>query len=205
MSPAPSEEEPTARLFVALDLPEDVRGGITAWQADELRDPALRPVPAEALHLTLCFLGHLPEREVPRMGGLVAAVAPRAVELMLRAEPVTRGRPPSLYALEAPSEAAVELQAELSASLAQAGLYEPEQRPFWPHVTVARVRRQGGGRPRPQRVKDPPGPLPGDLLQPFEAVRIALYRSNLRSHGARYVSLTRLELPPAGAGSAKKR
>jgi 2'-5' RNA ligase len=50
-------KSPRTRLFVALDLPDAVREGLVAWGERELRDPALRPVRPEALHVTLAFLG----------------------------------------------------------------------------------------------------------------------------------------------------
>ena len=56
-------KSPRGRLFVALDLPGDVREGIAAWQAAELTDPALRVVPAENLHITLVFLGWQAEKD----------------------------------------------------------------------------------------------------------------------------------------------
>ncbi len=53
------------RLFAAFDLPGEVRDGLAAWSERELTDPALRPVRAEALHMTVCFLGSTPpERAV---------------------------------------------------------------------------------------------------------------------------------------------
>ena len=51
-------KSPRARLFVALDLPEQVRAGIAAWGRRALADPALRPVGPESLHITLAFLGY---------------------------------------------------------------------------------------------------------------------------------------------------
>ena len=35
-------KSPRARLFVALDLPSELRDGVVAWGRRELRDPALR-------------------------------------------------------------------------------------------------------------------------------------------------------------------
>jgi hypothetical protein len=37
-------KSPRARLFVALDLPQDVRAGLVDWQRTSLSDPALRMV-----------------------------------------------------------------------------------------------------------------------------------------------------------------
>ena len=62
MTPARSGGE-HVRLFVAVDLPDDVREGLAGWAADRGRDlPALRILPARSLHLTLCFLGWRPRR-----------------------------------------------------------------------------------------------------------------------------------------------
>ena len=60
-------KSPRARLFVALDLPDAMREGIVSWGRRELRDPALRVVPRESLHITLAFLGYRPEKEIERI------------------------------------------------------------------------------------------------------------------------------------------
>jgi RNA 2',3'-cyclic 3'-phosphodiesterase len=202
-------KSPRARLFTALDLPEDVRAGLAHWQRRECTDEALRPVANEALHVTLCFLGYQPEKAIDEIAGLLTALEPRPVEMRLEAEPVgIRGRRPGLFAISAPSAAAEALQAELSQRLAAKRFYRSEKRPFWPHVTVARVRPErspkgGSGRRRrgkPRVVERPPGALPEDLLQAFGSVRAALYRSHLRSSGASYERLADLELPPATSG-----
>jgi 2'-5' RNA ligase len=193
-------KSPRARLFVALDLPDVIRGGLEAWQAGALADPALRPVRPEALHVTLCFLSYHPERDIERIASVVTGVEPRRVEI--RFEPEPEPVPPSrprLFAVGGESTAATELQAELEERLASARFYKPEKREFWTHVTVARVRAERGSRGRgrrgkPMRVESAPAALPADLTQPFEAPRLALYRSYLRSSGAEYVRLAELNL-----------
>ncbi len=70
--------ESKARLFVALDLPEEVRAGISAWQSKALTDSALRPMRPEVLHITLCFLAHRAERDVPRIEEVIRAARSRA-------------------------------------------------------------------------------------------------------------------------------
>jgi 2'-5' RNA ligase len=189
-------KSPRARLFVALDLPEGVRDGIVAWGRKELADPALRPVAAESLHVTLAFLGWLPEKEIPRLAGIVSAAGGPAPRLRLE-DPVPRpqrGRP-RLFALPADSPGAVELQAGLQERLVEARLYEPEKRPFWPHVTVARVRREERGSKRPALVARPPGAAPKALLQAVSCVRMTLYRSELKPQGAEYTPLAQVDLP----------
>ncbi|MEK6278702.1 MAG: RNA 2',3'-cyclic phosphodiesterase [Actinomycetota bacterium] len=192
-------KSPRARLFVALDLPEPVREGIVAWQRAELTDQALRVVPPQNLHVTLVFLGFTPEKAIPRVAEIVNAVEAGAPAIELQREPRAkpRGRP-GLFALEAASEASVALQADLEAKLVAERFYKPEKRPFWPHLTVARVRKERRGSKRPARVGRRPGPLPEALCEPFGAVRITLYRSKIRPQGAEYTSLAQVELSEAG-------
>jgi len=64
-------KSPRARLFVALDLPEELRDGIAAWGREALTDPALRPVAPESLHITLAFLGHRDEKEIEEIAAVV--------------------------------------------------------------------------------------------------------------------------------------
>jgi RNA 2',3'-cyclic 3'-phosphodiesterase len=193
-------KSPRARLFVALDLPDPVRDGLAAWQVGALADPALRMVGAEALHVTLCFLGYHRERDIERIAAIVTDVEPRFVEIRLDPEPVPiPRRRPRLFAVGGESPVATALQAELSDRLQAERFYKPEKRPFWTHVTVARVRpekgsRKGGRRGNPRPVERPPGPLPEELLKPFGGARVALYRSFLRPSGAEYVRLAELNL-----------
>jgi 2'-5' RNA ligase len=199
-------KSPRARVFVAVDLPEEVRDELARWQKRALADPALRPMRPEALHVTLCFLDYHPEKAIPRIAEIVDAVGAESgpVETRFDSEPVPiPGGRPRLYAVGAASEAAVALQARLEHELVAERFYEPEERDFWPHVTVARVRserraperwkRRGQGRPK--RVGTPPRPLPTALTQPFFCRRVALYRSNLKPTGAEYERLAGVDLP----------
>lgn len=192
-------KSPRARLFLALDLPGSVRAGLEAWGGKELRDPALRPVAPQSLHVTLAFLGYRPEKEIPRLAEILTAAAGQAVRLELR-DPVARperGRP-RLFALPAVSAGAVELQARLQQLLVAERLYEPEKRDFWPHITVARVRPEKRGSRRPGLVSRPPGALPQALLQAAVCRRLTLYGSELKPQGALYTPLAQVELPEGG-------
>jgi 2'-5' RNA ligase len=76
-------------------------------------------------------------------------------------------------------------QARLSEVLAAGGWYEPEKRPYLPHITVARV--AGGGRASGDL---PPSPVAPD----FHAAMVVLYRSRLLRSGARYEAISTVEL-----------
>jgi 2'-5' RNA ligase len=184
---APSEQR--ARLFVALDLPAEARSRLVEWQEAALAGrPDLRPVAPEALHVTLVFIGHRPEPEVEPIAqavvGAARGFAPARLR-PLRVAPVPPRRP-RLFALDlddADGHAGA-VQAAVSEALATGGFYEPERRPFWPHITFARVRR--GARAEPLD-DGPPG-------EPFDVGEVTLYRSRLSPRGASYEPLVRAAL-----------
>jgi RNA 2',3'-cyclic 3'-phosphodiesterase len=186
-------------LFVALDLPEALRDGIVAWGRRELRDPALRVVRPESLHVTLAFLGYRPEKEIDALGEIVQGLRSAAPTIGL-GDPVAKPslRRARLFALPAASSAAVTLQFELEEALVGKRLYKPEKRPFWPHVTVARVKSGSRGSKRPVEVESPPGRLPKGVLEPALCVRVTLYRSVLQPQGSRYTPLAQVELSRNG-------
>lgn len=193
------DTEKRLRLFIALDLPAPVRQAIVRWGDQALADPALRPVREEALHVTLAFLGHRPEGEVEPLARLVGSLrhdAPRLAFTGVRG--VGRGRP-GLFALDADAPAVASLQAQLVERGEEAGLIVPEERPFWPHVTVARVRPERRGSRRPARVPAPPEGLPEGLRQASVCRRVTLYRSLTNPAGAEYVPLAQVELPERAA------
>jgi len=192
-------KSPRARLFVALELPEKLREGIVSWGNSELRDPALRLVAPESLHVTLVFLGYLPEREIERLGEIVRGLGAMAPTLRLE-DPVAKPslRRARLFALPAIAPVAAPLQRELEQKLVAEQLYKPEKRPFWPHVTIARVRSAGRGSRRPAVVERPPGGLPKRLLEAALCVRVTLYRSVLQPQGSRYTPLAQVELSRDG-------
>jgi RNA 2',3'-cyclic 3'-phosphodiesterase len=192
-------KSPRARLFVALDLPDEVRDGIVAWQRG-FTDPALRSVKPESLHMTLVFLGYQPEKEIDRIAEAALGVDAAAPEIELVPDPigVPRGKRPRLFALDAPSGGAVELQRQVEERLVDARFYKPEKRPFWPHLTVARVKPEKRGSRKPALVETLPGPLPErTFLRPIPLVRLVLFRSHLRPQGAEYIPLAEKNLKPA--------
>jgi 2'-5' RNA ligase len=189
-------KSPWARLFVALDLPDELREGIVAWGSEALVDPVLRPVAPESLHVTLAFLGNRPEGEIEEIAVVMrerGGPAPWVELLEVEGRP-SRGRP-RVYALPVLSPGTEALQAGVARGLVEGGFFEPEKRPFWPHVTVARVRPEGRGSKRPAVVSEPPGKLPEGLSEARICRRMTLYRSELKPTGARYVPLAQAELP----------
>ena len=192
-------KSPRARLFVAVDLPQDVRAGLVSWQQTALADPALRVVAPDALHVTLVFLGYQAEKDVKAIAKAAFDKDVQAPAVELVAEPVgiPRGKRPRLIALGANSEDTVTLQRQVEERLVEGGFHEPEKRAFWPHVTVARVRPEAPRSRKPALITTQPHPLPEHMFRFFRPTRLVLFKSHLRRTGAEYEAMAELELPTA--------
>jgi 2'-5' RNA ligase len=183
---------PRARMFLALDLPSGARSSLVAWRDELIAGRSdLRPVRAEALHVTLVFLGWQAEKEADAIAAAAFEVCSGLPPARLRAGAV-RPIPPRaarLFALDLEDEdgRAGAVQAAMSDALEAGRWYRPEKRPFWPHLTLARVKRA---------VRRPP-PLPDTPVPPaesFEGKELTLYRSTLRPQGAVYDPLAQATL-----------
>jgi 2'-5' RNA ligase len=180
-------------MFVALDPPEAARAAIAAWRDELLADRSeLRPVATQALHVTLAFLGWQDESAAEAIAGAAfgaadGLAAPLLTPGEVRALPPRR---PRLFALglEDDGGRCGTLQARVAEALEAGRFYQPEKRPFWPHITLARVKR--GARAGPAGEAAP-------TAEPFAAAELILYRSTLRPQGALYEPLARLGLGDA--------
>jgi 2'-5' RNA ligase len=171
------------RLFVALDLPEPARAALARFR-DAAADPAVwRPLPETSFHVTLAFLGHREAADVERAGAVLRELPAHAAPELAFGDalllPPRRARVVAV-ALADPGGALAALQADVSAALAAAGLYEPERRPFRAHVTVARLRP---GARAPRRLEPAPERLG------FTSGPVTLYRSRIGRGGAVYEPL----------------
>jgi 2'-5' RNA ligase len=171
------------RLFVAVDLPDDVRVACAEWRDAVLAPrPALRPVADASLHVTLSFIGTRGGAEAEELAEALERCVRPTGGLALGAGRWLPPRRPSVLAVEL-DDTRGELKA-LQAAVA-AAVDDREERPFLPHVTVARVR--GGQRARPD-------PLPAPRALGFAAAALTLYRSHTAPGGAVYEPLWRRSL-----------
>ena len=174
------ESDDSIRLFCALTLPEDVLDRLVEWQA-RLPTGDYRAVQRDNLHVTLAFLGSRPSREVePIRAELEAAAGTRRI--VLRADRYRETRSVGMLVFDDEDGAAGEMARDLHERLHGLGVYEPERRPWLPHLTVVRFRE------RPRLTPSLP-----DLgsVGPSGA---AVYHSVLRRTGAEYVVLHAVEL-----------
>ena len=125
------------RLFVALDLTSQMRTRLSFLTGGL---PGVRWVPPENLHLTLRFIGELPNWRAEEVDHALAGVGMPGFQVTLAGVGVFAkgGRVTSLYVGVERSAALERLQAKVERSLQGAGL-EAERRRFVPHVTLARM------------------------------------------------------------------
>lgn len=170
------------RLFVALDFPDDIRRRLAGLGGGV---PGARWTEAENLHLTLRFIGEVPDDLAGDIDAALADVAAPAFELTLDGVGVFGSGRASrvLWAGVERSEPLVHLQAKIESALVRAGL-EPEERRFTPHVTLARLKDASQdriGRFIAERGLFRAGPFPVD--------HVTLYRSHLGRTGPVYEAI----------------
>jgi RNA 2',3'-cyclic 3'-phosphodiesterase len=187
-SPPPAGSSRDARrLFVALELPPAVRDALVAFREAAADPDVWRPLPPDALHLTLAFLGRRPAGDVATIDAVLHEAAGPAPRLVLNGAVLLppRGARVLCAALADPDGTLAALQTRVSDGLAAAGVFTPEKRPFRAHATVARLRPR---RRAPRQVSAEPEPLE------FRGDSLTLFESRLHPHGARYEPLVRVSL-----------
>lgn len=126
------------RLFVALDLPAQVRERLRLLTGAKL--PGARWVPPENMHLTLRFVGEVDHGRADDIDGALAGIAARGFDLTLEGVGAFESgrRVHALWAGVERNPALDHLRAKIESAVVRAGC-EPERRKFSPHVTLARL------------------------------------------------------------------
>ncbi len=195
-------EAKTHRLFVACELPDEVRStvGELVAQLREENQGAVRWVNPQSLHITLKFLGEVPERRIPAVKVALqeAVVRHSAFFLELANIGMFGGREGLRVMWAAVAGDVLRLEAlarDVNRALSVIG-FEPETRPFRPHLTLGRVRNEVSTRQRAEIEV-----AVGKIEIPECAWRtpeISLIRSHLEPRGARHevVATFPLRAPP---------
>lgn len=183
------------RLFVAFEVPEDIRSALQLGIADlKARYDDARWLPLEAQHVTLKFLGYLEPDAAAGVREACAAVARGAAPTGLSLEGLGAfphpGRARVLWAgIHDPEGATSALAGALDEACIAFGV-AAEKRAFHPHLTLCRFKR-------PRRLQDLPQ-VPGEAQRTFTMEEIVLFRSHLSPRGARYEALDRFPLALPG-------
>jgi 2'-5' RNA ligase len=141
------------RCFIAIDIPEEIRAELAGLQKKlagqvDLRKGDVKWVEPEGIHLTLKFLGEIPDQQVVEVCNVVKEVAGRyqAFDFAVREAGSFGGRSARVLWIGAGLECPelLELQQDLEDELADAG-WPKEGRQFSGHLTLCRIRNSQAG------------------------------------------------------------
>ena len=186
-----SSQPEQLRLFVAATLPAEARDAIArviqGLRAADLT--GVRLVDPDGVHLTLKFLGNVDSSRVPALTGALDAVGEGAAPFALHLRGVgvfpDRRSPRVLWAgVSGDTEVLAALARRVDDACANVG-FAREQRPFSPHLTLARLRDRASAdeRQRAGTLLANIGPAPGES---FAVEAFHLIRSTLTPSGPIY-------------------
>lgn len=127
-----------ARLFIAIELPEEIKRTFSSFCMEV---PGVRWVPPEQIHLTLRFLGDVLPQTFMEIKKALADVTFASFPLTVRGVGhfPPHGHPRVLWVGTEESRPLLTLQQKIEAAVVGAGIL-PEERRFSPHLTLARIK-----------------------------------------------------------------
>ena len=183
------------RSFLAIELPrlilrkiEEVQGDLRSTHAD------VRWVNPEKIHLTLKFFGNIEESRIDSIFKSIEETIRNTLSFSLKVRGV--GAFPHLknprviwMGLVEGGEVLILLQKQIEIQLEKIG-FQPEDRPFHPHLTLGRMRSSRGKEELVGRMEKYRQEEFGD----FQIERVILFKSDLKPTGPIYTSLKEMKL-----------
>ncbi len=185
---------PMIRTFLAIDLPEGIKRGISGLQDRLKRDEChigwVRP---EAIHLTLKFLGEIDEKGVPEIEAAITKATKGFVPFNLRI--MGLGVFPNLkkpgiiwLGINEEGDNLLRLQSRIEEEMEKIG-HPREERGFKPHLTIGRVRDPSGLKGLIDAIESEKEVDLGG----FETEAVLIMRSDLRPEGPTYTRLCEIK------------
>jgi len=185
------------RLFIAINLPEEVKRKLAEWQ--EKTEIQLHPnhgeinwVRKENLHITLVFIGYATDDETYEIAKTIKEKAKKHEPFFINLERIITGPPdrtPRMFWVEGEkSQELADLQMDLENALSIGGNYKKEARAFRPHITLARFKYDVA-----KRIKEM-GDIEEKINYQIPVDSIELMQSDLRRTGPIYTILESVEL-----------
>ena len=186
------------RVFIAINLPEEIKNAIISKQEEIKKifhslgknfDP-VRWTKKENLHITIEFLGYLRDKEIEKVGEIIAEVSsnipPLKITLtnicyVLEKEKIPR----MIWVKGEKSDILSKMKINLDKKLEKEIGFKPEKREFTPHITLGRIRKwQFKAIPLEERPE-----IEKDIDLMFKVSSIELMESKLKPTGAEYFIL----------------
>ena len=183
------------RTFFAVDLDDAVLDRMAAVR-DKLDDAAskINWVARENLHVTLNFLGDVPDDLLPQVleiaAGAAGLVEPFDLEIAGVTATPPRGAPRMIWAdVEDPTGRLATLHEQLDAGLSGLGLRQ-EERNYRPHITLARIKYAAN----PARLRSAAAELADRDFGCQPVDELTAYSSELTREGPIYTVMARSKL-----------
>ena len=183
------------RSFLAIEIPKPILKKIEEIQGDFRSTHAdVRWVSPEKIHLTLKFFGNIEESRIDPIFKSIEEPIRNTPPFSLKVHGV--GAFPNMknprviwMGLVEGEEVLISLQKQIEAQLEKIG-FQPEDRPFQPHLTLGRMKSSRGKEELAGRMEKYKEEEFGD----FQIERVVLLKSELRPTGPIYTLLRELRL-----------
>ena len=183
------------RAFVAVEMADPIREALSALISDLRRINApVKWVEAQNIHLTLKFIGSVPDASVARTIEILRAcaggIAPFSLDVNSAGGFPDLKRPKVVFvcAVDQPPVAA-ELARRLNEQMAEIGA-ERDDRPYQNHITLGRVREPRHLAQLTQRLES----LQGKSFGSMQVSEVTLIESKLTTAGPIYSPVERVRL-----------
>jgi 2'-5' RNA ligase len=184
------------RLFIALDIPAEVRSRLTGY-VERVRPlaPDARWARIESLHVTLKFIGEVADAKVSEIKSALVPikVEPFRVDFKEIGFFPNPRSPRIFWAGVNASDALPQLAATVESAMERIGI-DPEKRPYHPHLTLARAPEGGASRNCFRLLQERLATEASADFGTMTAVEFFLYQSQLMRGGSRYTKLQRFSL-----------
>ena len=180
------------RVFIAINLPTDIRNKLYIHR-DEYPELPARWTKRENLHLTLLFLGHTTDQELPEICQTVQEIAKKHAPFFLEFNKITYAPPGKevprmVWAEGKPSKELTRLQSDLETAFfeGQPGASgKKEISDFNPHITLARLKEWEFRKIEPDEVPQ----VDKEISLGFSVESIEVMESELGKQGPEYTIL----------------
>lgn len=185
------------RCFIAIELTDDIKKQLLALQRRHAAlDRALRWTTPEQMHLTLKFLGEVPDADLSTTCEAITAVAAKYSPITFSVREVGCFPPGGAVrifwvGIEEPTGTLGRLRNACEDAFAGLG-FARERRSYTPHLTLARVKDPEGS----LQIREATRKEAGFDAGRQRAEEIILFQSILSPQGSKYIPLARAPLGP---------
>jgi 2'-5' RNA ligase len=180
------------RIFIAINLPENIRKKLSSYQ-DKWQEVPAKWVSSDNIHITLEFLGYLTDQELGDVCMIAKEVIKRNKSFSINLNKICYGplplnpkkSPKMIWAIGQDVKELANLKNDLEKSLLESVRFSPENRKFIPHITLARISEWEWKKIEPEERQEVDENT--DLLFSVESVEVM--ESELKRGGPRYTIL----------------